>query len=667
MHYTDVTVYALYKSLATLTVDKNGGSSNQEFEEKYPTGTIIELEDLTKTGYVFTGWEVVSGNSTLSGKRITIGSTDTTIKGTFTLGSYICSAGKYLKAGETSCTTCPEGSYCPGGTYPYNEDEDQGINSCPSEMTSIAGSSLITHCKITCAAGTYLKANGTSCTDCPANSYCSGGTYNYNPNEDQGINSCPGSMTSNAKSSLITHCKITCTAGTYLKKNGIACTNCLAGSYCPSKTCNYSTSEDCGITACAKGYYSAANATTCIACTNGSYQANTGSSSCTACDGGKTTNNTGTTASTSCTACPKSANVASWETQTWNTNNTVVPLCKPKTCNNGYVLSGDECVLDQTATKVIIAKLGTCGLYKDEHGDYRYAGNNSSVCNYVTFNNETWRIVGVFNTQNTVGGDTKLRVKLVRNTLLGEYSWDTSDSGVNNGYGINQWAPSGSYAGADLMRELNGDYLNTSLSADTTWYNGQNNTKTGVFYKSNVLNSTSQSLIDSVVWYTGALVNGQHSAAQVYSAERGSTTCQASGATGCDFTRYSVTTNDGVKRTTNWTGKVALLYPSDYAYASNNCHADSTKHVEYIQDSTNGYNSTLCRNSNWLYENNFFWFLTPTPSRAYLVWDVYTEGDVNNTSAYNHSGGVKPSLYLKTNVKIISGEGTSSNPYKLSI
>ena len=121
MHYTDVTVYALYKALTTLTVDKNGGSSNQEFEENYPTGTIIELIDLEKRGYTFTGWELVRGDSILSGKRLTIGLEATEIKGTFGLNSYTCSAGKYLKAGEISCTSCLAHNYCSGGTYSYNE------------------------------------------------------------------------------------------------------------------------------------------------------------------------------------------------------------------------------------------------------------------------------------------------------------------------------------------------------------------------------------------------------------------------------------------------------------------------------------------------------------------------------------------------------------------
>ena len=52
----------------------------------------------------------------------------------------------------------------------------------------------------------------------------------------------------------------------------------------------------------------------------------------------------------------------------------------------------------------------------------RYYGANPN--NYVSFNNELWRIIGVF----------KDNVKLVRKDSLGNLSWDTSESSVNHGW-----------------------------------------------------------------------------------------------------------------------------------------------------------------------------------------------------------------------------------------
>ena len=61
-----------------------------------------------------------------------------------------------------------------------------------------------------------------------------------------------------------------------------------------------------------------------------------------------------------------------------------------------------------------------------EDKNIRYYGANPN--NYVRFNNELWRIIGIFGNN----------VKLIRNDRLGWLSWDTSESTVNSGYGINQ-------------------------------------------------------------------------------------------------------------------------------------------------------------------------------------------------------------------------------------
>ena len=43
---------------------------------------------------------------------------------------------------------------------------------------------------VNCPAGTYLPRNSTSCSTCPGNSYCSGGTYDAPESTDQGIVAC---------------------------------------------------------------------------------------------------------------------------------------------------------------------------------------------------------------------------------------------------------------------------------------------------------------------------------------------------------------------------------------------------------------------------------------------------------------------------------------------
>ena len=66
----------------------------------------------------------------------------------------------------------------------------------------------------------------------------------------------------------------------------------------------------------------------------------------------------------------------------------------------------------------------------------RYVGANP--CNYVKIDNEIWRIMGVMNNIDDGTGKKETRIKLIRNEAIGEYSWDTSESSVNEGYGVNE-------------------------------------------------------------------------------------------------------------------------------------------------------------------------------------------------------------------------------------
>ena len=280
------------------------------------------------------------------------------------------------------------------------------------------------------------------------------------------------------------------------------------------------------------------------------------------------------------------------------------------------------------ASDIFASKVGECGLYRDDHGDLRYQGSNP--CNYVTFNDETWRIVGTF----TVDGDK--RIKIVREESLGSYSWDSSDSTINGGDGINQWGPSGTYVGADLMLELNGDYLNSSLSANTNWYNGEDGQQDAVFNKDYVLKQDSKKLIADTTWHLGAFTGTAiNSLASVYLAERG--------------VDHFANPTDGVERTNTWKGKVGLIYPSDFGYASANYSCKDN------------INSTGICDNNWM--SNYGWTITTTASTVKHGWYSVAQNNTGSKMAVAHP--VHPSVYLKSIVKV-AGEGTTDNPYIFS-
>ena len=288
------------------------------------------------------------------------------------------------------------------------------------------------------------------------------------------------------------------------------------------------------------------------------------------------------------------------------------------------------------------------GLKKDNTPDQniRYYGANPN--NYVSFNNELWRIIGVFGNN----------VKLIRNEKLGELSWDSSESSVNDGYGINQWGESKDtsgniYEGADLKVYLNKMYYG---GTSVTCYNGYNNTTTTC--PTNTLDETAKSSIDNHTWNTGAIqYKTRTDTLAFYSAERGTIGKMCSSGSYC---------NDTVTRKTTWTGYVALPYVTDWAYASSEsvCETNMQK-----QDSSNNYNY-ICKNNNWMHYgstyNDVTWYLSPftNPSNANFVWRVNGDGFVRYDFA-TYPLSVFPTIYLKSNILIESGKGTSSDPYIL--
>ena len=80
----NTTIYALWESNPTLTVDLNGGTSSQTFAERYKSGTVIQLIPPTKERHVFSHFEVVEGNGTISGNTYTQGTEDTVIRCVYT-------------------------------------------------------------------------------------------------------------------------------------------------------------------------------------------------------------------------------------------------------------------------------------------------------------------------------------------------------------------------------------------------------------------------------------------------------------------------------------------------------------------------------------------------------------------------------------------------------
>ena len=264
---------------------------------------------------------------------------------------------------------------------------------------------------------------------------------------------------------------------------------------------------------------------------------------------------------------------------------------------------------------------------EDPDSNIRYVGGLSQ--NYIEFGNENelWRIIGIFKVLDVNDNTTKEMVKIVRNSSIGKYSWDTTIWSDNEGYGYNNWNKS------KIKEELNGDYLNYNLTSNTTWYSGVNNSKGATFNYTYTIKEKYQNYIANVRWNLGGHNTYGSSASEIYNSERSSTV-------------YS-------GNSTTWDGKVGLLYPSDVAYSSN----DNTCR------NTISKCSTLIA-TNWMNDNASIWLMTHISTISNYAY-VYSNGISGSPMVFNKYD-IKPSLYLKNNTQIITGDGSKESPYVIS-
>ena len=264
-------------------------------------------------------------------------------------------------------------------------------------------------------------------------------------------------------------------------------------------------------------------------------------------------------------------------------------------------------------------------------GNIRYYG--ASPNNYIYFNcsdysNQTsdtcelWRIIGLFDG----------KVKIIRNTVIGSYSWDYDyNNDLSSTTYDNDWSTS------TLQKLLNDKYYN---NINTTYYNNSSTGKAVNFNTdgTGIKNNTSRNMISEVIWKLGGWDTSQVYSNQFYSYERGETVYTG--------------------RPIIWTGKIALAYPSDYGYAAD---------LGSCTQALNSYNN--CTSVNWMKSilaGNIL--LTSHSSHPAGVWAVESTMNVSNASYYSYVAiGVAPVLYLVSELGIESGTGTSTDPYRLSV
>ncbi len=260
----------------------------------------------------------------------------------------------------------------------------------------------------------------------------------------------------------------------------------------------------------------------------------------------------------------------------------------------------------------------------------RYVGKNP--CNYVTFNGEKagWRIIGILNTPEGQ------RMKLIRTESIGDLPWNYTPTESDG----NDWTTS------TLQTLLNsGAYYNRT----TGQYYILFDTET-LDYTSNGLTDAAKNQIDTITWKLGGIESKRYNsssnglASHWYTSERG--------------------TKVYTGRPTEWQGKVGLMYPSDYGYATGG--GTSMNRASCLaKDLFNWDDASDCKNNDWLLDSSKIqWTLAPCPSYSDSVFFVEFDGTVYDNTEYG-SYVVRPSVYLIPSTSILGGEGTLEKPYEI--
>ena len=319
----------------------------------------------------------------------------------------------------------------------------------------------------------------------------------------------------------------------------------------------------------------------------------------------------------------------------------------------------------------------------DADNNIRYIGKDPS--NYVYFNCsdynnptadtcELWRIIGVFNNVTKSDGSKENLVKIIRNDSLGRYSLDYKENGVGTSteeWGSNDWTDSQLMMMLNPTSYLKSGYTNFSdiissgsqqlYSKMGSYYNGTKGCEPAEvvsgasfsctevdFTSTGLKNDTTRNAIEEVVWNLGGVSSFSSPVSTFYTEERGTTV-------------YS-------GHATTWTGKIGLMYLSDYGYATSG--GTSKDRAACLAKELRNWNSSDfsdCKGNNYLLDtNNWQWTLAPHSAYAGDVFLVYADGGVGFDVAGN-AYAVRPTLFLKSNTMVKSGTGEKNNPYTLKM
>ena len=271
----------------------------------------------------------------------------------------------------------------------------------------------------------------------------------------------------------------------------------------------------------------------------------------------------------------------------------------------------------------------------DADKNVRYIGANPN--NYVYFNCsdytnptadtcELWRIIGVFNNVTKSDGTKENLVKIIRDESIGNIVWNSNNA--------NDWST------ATLQQNLN----------------------SGTYYTTTLKNDTTRNAIEEIVWNLGGTWWKSYASA--------SNGLARSNGLASRWYVYERGNDVYTGRPTTWTGKIGLMYPSDYGYATSGGTKKARAACLAKELYSWGGDSNLrdCSRNDYLYNSKLYqWTMAHNSAYANDVFGVDRDGGVDNFSAYLAPYAVRPALFLKSNIQVDKGIGAKSDPYQLKM
>ena len=317
------------------------------------------------------------------------------------------------------------------------------------------------------------------------------------------------------------------------------------------------------------------------------------------------------------TTCSDANITFDYKSQSYEISNITKKRAK---CGITYTTKTNKTYLNNYIKGLAGTTQGT-GEVVNENG-YRYEGKNPN--NYIYFNNELWRIIGVFD-EASHGKTGEYLTKIIRNDSLGGYAWNKSNK--------NNWSTS------SLYNLLNTNYYNaTDGTSGGNCYQYSTTITGNCDYTETGIQNEYRTMVENVTWYLGGKDNNTYTADAFYTGERDSTSVYSG-------------------NTASITGYIGLMYASDYGYSVLSSSCARTNNL-------GSYNTSACGGSSWLKKENYEWTITHYSVSSSTSFYLSNAAHLIDDHA-NNGYATRPVLYLNSTVQKISGSGTITDPYKI--